>query len=42
MHGYHPADPNSDAIFLSNRPPAQKTETIADVYRCLEETAAEA
>ncbi|MBV8771854.1 MAG: alkaline phosphatase family protein [Deltaproteobacteria bacterium] len=41
MHGYHPSDPNSDAMFLSNRRPAQATATIADVYRCLEEAAAE-
>lgn len=32
MHGYHPEDPDSDAIFLSNRKPAQEMRTIADVY----------
>jgi predicted AlkP superfamily pyrophosphatase or phosphodiesterase len=41
MHGYHPSDPNSDAIFLSNCPPPRPTETIADVYRCLEQAAVE-
>ena len=37
MHGYHPSDPNSDAIFLGNRPVAHPMNTIADIYRCLEE-----
>jgi hypothetical protein len=32
MHGYHPDDRHSDAIFLSNRAPAQEVRTIADVY----------
>ena len=41
MHGYHPSDPNSDAIFLSKCPPPRPTETIADVYRCLEQAAVE-
>jgi predicted AlkP superfamily pyrophosphatase or phosphodiesterase len=36
MHGYHPEDPWSDAIFLSSRPPAAKVETIADIYACMQ------
>ena len=39
MHGYHPADPYSDAVFLSNRRPAHVMATIADIFRCLEEAA---
>jgi len=32
MHGYHPNDSYSDAIFLSNEKPLQPMRTIADVY----------
>jgi hypothetical protein len=32
MHGFHPDDPNSDAIFLTNKPPVSPLRTIADVY----------
>ena len=32
MHGYHPNDSYSDAIFLSNEKPQQPMRTIADVY----------
>jgi hypothetical protein len=32
MHGYHPADPYSDAVFLSNRSPSTEMQTIADLY----------
>lgn len=39
MHGYHPSDPNSDAIFLSNRQPRHAMRTITDIYPCLEEAA---
>ncbi len=39
MHGYHPSDAHSDAIFLSNRPPRRPVSTIADIYPCLEEAA---
>lgn len=39
MHGYHPSDSHSDAIFLSNRPPTQQMSTIADIYPCLAEAA---
>jgi hypothetical protein len=39
MHGYHPSDSNSDAIFLSNHRPRNDLRTIADIYDCLVETA---
>jgi hypothetical protein len=41
MHGYHPDDPYSDAIFLSNRRPSAELQTIADVHQCLVEAMAE-
>lgn len=37
MHGYHPSDPFSDAIFLSNKDPRRQMTHIADIYPCLEE-----
>ena len=40
MHGYHPDDVHSDAIFLSNRPPTQPVRMIADVWRCMDERVA--
>lgn len=39
MHGYHPMDAHSDAIFLSNRRPAQSMHSIVDIFPCLEEAA---
>jgi len=39
MHGYHPSDSHSDAIFLSNQHPHHQMSTIADIYPCLEEAA---
>jgi hypothetical protein len=39
MHGYHPSDPYSDAIFLSNKDPRRQMTKIADIYPCLEEAA---
>jgi hypothetical protein len=39
MHGYHPLDSHSDAIFLSNRPPRHEMNTIADIYTCLTDAA---
>jgi len=39
MHGYHPDDAFSDAIFLSNRPPTTEVRTIADVYPLMLEAA---
>jgi hypothetical protein len=32
MHGYHPDDPDSDAVFLTNHPPSQDARTIADIF----------
>jgi Type I phosphodiesterase / nucleotide pyrophosphatase len=37
MHGYHPSDSYSDAIFLSNEKPLQPMRTIADVYYSIRE-----
>jgi hypothetical protein len=37
MHGYHPEDCYSDAVFLSNRRPPFPVESIADVFRCMKE-----
>src|SRR5205807_1945159 len=39
MHGYHPDDPWSDAIFLSSDPPPIVVRTIADVYPCMQSAA---
>jgi hypothetical protein len=39
MHGYHPADRHSNAIYLSNRQPARPLKTILDIYECLVEAA---
>jgi predicted AlkP superfamily pyrophosphatase or phosphodiesterase len=41
MHGYHPDDPYSDAVFLSNRKPSFEMQTIADVYWCMPQVADE-
>jgi predicted AlkP superfamily pyrophosphatase or phosphodiesterase len=38
MHGYHPADPYSDGVFLSNQPPAAPVQGVQDVYRCMQES----
>src|SRR5204862_7564159 len=35
MHGYHPDDPSSDAIFLSNQAPLRPIRTTADAYACM-------
>ena len=42
MHGYHPEDSYSDAIFLSNEKPLQPMRTIADVYYAIRTAAGEA
>jgi hypothetical protein len=39
MHGYHPSDSHSDAIFLSNQHPRYQMSTIADIYPCMAEVA---
>jgi predicted AlkP superfamily pyrophosphatase or phosphodiesterase len=36
MHGYHPDDPYSDAIFLSNHEPPCAVRTIADVHEYMQ------
>jgi len=36
MHGYHPDDPHSDAIFLTNREPCFPMHSIVDIYPHLE------
>ena len=35
MHGYHPDDPDSDGIFLSNRQSSVPVQAISDVFECL-------
>lgn len=42
MHGYDPADPYSDAIYLSDRKPAVDLQGVYDVYRCMVAAACEA
>jgi len=32
MHGYHPDDSHSDAVFLTSHPAAQTMRTIADIF----------
>lgn len=39
MHGYHPEDPYSDAVFLTNRAPRVPLRTIAEIYPVLREAA---
>lgn len=39
MHGYHPDDPYSDAVLLSNHEPPVPVRTIADVFTCMEAAA---
>lgn len=39
MHGYDPADPYSDAIFLSSEPPSHPVSSIADVHALMKERA---
>lgn len=41
MHGYHPDDPYSDAVFLSSHPPPVPVHSISDVYECMRSAAAE-
>lgn len=36
MHGYHPDDPYSDAVFLSSYKPPEPLRSIADVYSCMQ------
>lgn len=39
MHGYHPDDPYSDAVFLSNHRPTSTLRTICDIYGYMEDAA---
>jgi hypothetical protein len=39
MHGYHPNDPYSDAVFLSNRPASQPLHSIRDISGYMEQAA---
>ena len=39
MHGYHPEDPYSDAIFLSSSAPPFAVRALADVYPCMRKAA---
>ncbi len=39
MHGYHPDDPYSDAVFLSNRRPSLPLGTICDIHGYMERAA---
>lgn len=40
MHGYHPNDPYSDGVFLSNRQPGFAVQSLRDVHRWMCETVA--
>jgi hypothetical protein len=35
MHGYHPDDPDSDGVFLSDRTPPVEVRGLADVHGCM-------
>ncbi len=39
MHGYHPDDAYSDAVFLSNRPPVSPLKTICDIHDYMQRAA---
>jgi len=39
MHGYHPDDANSDAVFLSSHRPQTTVRNIADIYPCMKSAA---
>jgi predicted AlkP superfamily pyrophosphatase or phosphodiesterase len=36
MHGYHPSDPDSDAIYLSSHEPPVPMATIAGLHACMQ------
>lgn len=42
MHGYHPDDPYSDAVFLSSQEPPVPLNSITDVYGCMRKALADA
>jgi len=37
MHGYHPNDLNSTAVFLSSEPPKNTVVSVRDVFGCMQE-----
>jgi len=37
MHGYHPNDPNSEAVFLSSEEPRGSMVSVRDVFGCMQE-----
>jgi hypothetical protein len=37
MHGYHPDDKNSDAVFLSNEAPRTELGSVRDVFDVMQE-----
>jgi hypothetical protein len=37
MHGYHPDDPNSSAVFLSSNVPESPMASVRDVFGCMTE-----
>ena len=39
MHGYHPEDSYSDAVFLTNRQPPVPMRTIAEIYPIMRDAA---
>jgi len=39
MHGYHPSDSHSDAIFLSNRQPETVMSSVVDIFSLLDAAA---
>jgi hypothetical protein len=38
MHGYHPDDPHSDAVFLTNYEPTTPPSTVKDIYRYMRDS----
>lgn len=40
MHGYHPDDPNSSAVFLACRAPSELLVTVRDIFRTMQEAIA--
>jgi hypothetical protein len=37
MHGYHPDDANSSAVFLSSDSPLPALSSVRDVFGCMQE-----
>jgi hypothetical protein len=36
MHGYHPDDRWSDGVYLADRPPERRVDSVVDVHRTLQ------